>query len=665
MKITKKIAVFAILAASFCWSMNAKPVLPAIFSDNMVLQQQTQIPIWGQAGKRKEVKLTASWDGKTYIAPTDSEGNWKIEIQTPNAGGPYDISISDGKEIKLSNVMIGEVWICSGQSNMEMPITGWGKVMNFQQEINQANHPDIRLYQVKKTISPIPLTKGESTMGGWQNCSSQTVENFSAVAYFFARELNQKLNVPIGVIDVTWGGTPAESWTSGKTLDTMWEFHEQIALTRKAEDNMPEAIAIYNRMMNEWEAQVRQKDPGYNNEHPLWAEVDYDTSSWGTIQIPGYIEEQINPGFEGFIWLRREIDLPDEWLKQDLKVELNQIDDDDITFFNGHEIGRTYGIGTARHYAIPRNLLKKGKNILTMRLGDTGGNSGIPGDPSMLYVTNGKGRISLAGEWQQQISIFNKNEVPQQPLSFQTCQFYPTVLYNGMLHPLIPFGMKGVIWYQGEANADRAYQYRDLFPLMIRDWRTKWNKDFPFYFVQLANFMQRSEKPEESAWAELREAQTRTLSLENTGMAVTIDIGDANDIHPKNKQEVGRRLSLIALNQTYGKNINYSGPIYSHMQLRNNEIEIFFKHTNGSLIAQGGELKGFTIAGADHIFYPAEAKIIGDKVIVSSPKITFPIAVRYGWANNPECTLYNKAGLPASPFRTDDWPGITQSSSNQ
>ena len=445
----------------------------------------------------------------------------------------------------------------------------------------------------------------------------------------------------------------------------MWEFHEQIALTRKAEDNMPEAIAIYNRMMNEWEAQVRQKDPGYNNEHPLWAEVDYDTSSWGTIQIPGYIEEQINPGFEGFIWLRREIDLPDEWLKQDLKVELNQIDDDDITFFNGHEIGRTYGIGTARHYAIPRNLLKKGKNILTIRLGDTGGNSGIPGDPSILYVTNGKGRIALAGEWQQQISIFNKNEVPQQPLSFQTCQFYPTVLYNGMLHPLIPFGMKGVILYQGEANADRAYQYRDLFPLMIRDWRTKWNKDFPFYFVQLANFMQRSEKPEESAWAELREAQTRTLSLENTGMAVTIDIGDANDIHPKNKQEVGRRLSLIALNQTYGKNINYSGPIYSHMQLRNNEIEIFFKHTNGSLIAQGGELKGFTIAGADHIFYPAEAKIIGDKVIVSSPKITFPIAVRYGWANNPECTLYNKAGLPVSPFRTDDWPGITQSSSNQ
>ncbi len=661
MKTTKKVTVSAILTAALCWNINAKPVLPAVFSDNMVLQQQTQVPIWGQASKGKKVKLTASWDGKTYLAPTDSEGNWKIEIQTPAAGGPYNISISDGKEIKLSNVMIGEVWICSGQSNMEMPIKGWGKVMNFQQEIDQANHPDIRLYQVKKTVSPVPLTGGESTMGGWQNCSPKTVEEFSAVAYFFARELNQKLNVPVGVIDVTWGGTPAESWTSGKTLEIMREFHEPLALTQKAEENMSEAMAIYNRMMDEWETQVRQKDPGYSNGQPLWAEADYDAPSWGTIQFPGYIEEQVDPGFEGFIWLRREIELTDEWLKRDLKVELNQIDDDDITYFNGHEIGRTYGIGTVRHYTIPRNLLKKGKNVLTIRLGDTGGQSGIPGDASMLYVTNGKKRISLAGEWKQKISIFNKNEVPQQPLSFQTCQYYPTVLYNGMLHPLIPFGIKGAIWYQGEANADRAYQYRDLFPLMIRDWRAKWNKNFPFYFVQLANFMQRSEQPEESAWAELREAQTQTLNLENTGMAVTIDIGDANDIHPKNKQEVGRRLSLIALNQTYGKGNSYSGPIYSRMQLRNNEIEISFEHTDGSLVAQGGELKGFTIAGTDHIFYPAKARIAGDKVIVYSEKVSFPIAVRYGWANNPECNLYNKAGLPASPFRTDDWPGVTQS----
>lgn len=422
---------------------------------------------------------------------------------------------------------------------------------------------------------------------------------------------------------------------------------------------MPGAMAIYNRMMDEWETEVRKKDRGYEDKQPLWAGVDFDASTWGKIQLPGFIEEQVDPNFEGTIWLRREVELSDGWLKRDLKVELNCIDDDDITFFNGQEIGRTYGIGTVRHYTVPRSVLRKGKNVLTIRLGDTGGNSGIPGDPSMLYITNGKDKISLAGEWQQKISIFNKNEVPQQPLSFQTCQFYPTVLYNGMLHPLIPFAMKGVIWYQGEANADRAYQYRDLFPLMIRDWRTQWNKDFPFYFVQLASFMQRTDQPEESAWAELREAQTQALNLENTGMAVTIDIGDANDIHPKNKQEVGRRLSLIALNQTYGKENAYSGPIYNHIQLRNNEIEVYFEHIDGQLVAQGGELKGFTIAGADHKFHPATARIVNDKVVVSSDKVPFPVAVRYGWANNPDCNLYNKAGLPASPFRTDDWPGVT------
>lgn len=659
MKKIKETMALSFLAASFCWNVSAKPVLPAVFSDNMVLQQQTQVPIWGQATKGKEVKIIASWDEKTYKASVDTDGNWKIEIPTPAAGGPYTISISDGKEVKLTNVMIGEVWICSGQSNMEMPLKGWGKVLNYQQEIDNANHPDIRLYQVKKTVSPIPLAAGESTMGGWQNCAPQTVEDFSAVAYFFARELNRKLNVPVGVIDVTWGGTPAESWTSVETLDILSEFHDKTALIQKSQEDMPGAMAIYNRMMDEWETEVRKKDRGYEDKQPLWAEVDYDASSWGKIQLPGFIEEQVNPDFEGTIWLRREVELTDGWLKRDLKVELNCIDDDDITFFNGQEIGRTYGIGTARHYTVPRSMLRKGKNVLTIRLGDTGGNSGIPGDPSMLYITNGKNRLSLAGEWRQQISIFNKNEVPQQPLSFQTCQFYPTVLYNGMLHPLIPFAMKGVIWYQGEANADRAYQYRDLFPLMIRDWRTQWNKDFPFYFVQLASFMQRTGQPEESAWAELREAQTQTLNLENTGMAVTIDIGDADDIHPKNKQEVGRRLSLIALNQTYGKGNVYSGPVYSHTRLRNNEIEVYFRHTDGQLVAQGAELKGFTIAGADHKFHPAKARIVNDKVVVSSEEVPFPVAVRYGWANNPDCNLYNKAGLPASPFRTDDWPGVT------
>lgn len=655
----KKNVLLSVVALSLCVGISAKPVLPAVFSDNMVLQQQAQVPLWGQADKGKTVKVIPSWDAKTYTAVADAAGNWKIEVPTPGAGGPYDIRISDGKEIRLSNVMIGEVWICSGQSNMEMPVKGWGKVQNFQQEVDNANHPDIRLYQVKKTVSPILLSTGESTMGGWQNCSPQTVEDFSAVAYFFARELNRKLNVPVGVIDVTWGGTPAESWTSAEALKQMSEFDDKVSLTLKARENMDEAMALYYRMMDGWEAEVRKKDAGYAGEHPQWAAIDFDDSAWGKMQLPGFIEDQVSPKFEGIIWLRREIELSDEWLKRDLTLELNQIDDDDITFFNGEKVGRTYGIGTVRHYTVPRSLLKKGKNVLTIRLGDTGGNSGISGDPAKLYISNGKKKLSLAGEWKQKISLMNMREVPRQPLSFQTCQYYPTVLFNGMLHPLIPFGMKGVIWYQGEANADRAYQYRDLFPLMIRDWRSQWKKDFPFYFVQLANYMQRSDKPGESAWAELREAQSKALNVENTGMAVIIDIGEAGDIHPKNKQEVGRRLSLIALNQAYDKKESYSVPQYRRMYLKNNEIEITFGHTDGELVAKGGALKGFTIAGADHKFYPATARIAGNKVIVSSEQVAYPVAVRYAWANNPECNLYNKAGLPASPFRTDDWPGVT------
>lgn len=658
MKQIKRIIALSMLASCLSWNMSAKPLLPAVFSDNMVLQQQTKVPVWGQASKGKEVRIVSSWDGKTTTTKADADGNWKTELSTPSAGGPYTLTISDGKEIKLSNVMIGEVWVCSGQSNMEMPVKGWGHVMNFQQEIDNANYPNIRLYQVKKTVSPAPLTQGENTMGGWKNCDPQTVENFSAVAYFFARELSQKLNVPVGVIDVTWGGTVAEAWTSAGALNLMPEFQEKVALAQKTEKNPAEAVKVYNAMMSDWEKEVQNKDKGYKEGQPLWATSNLDASAWGTVQVPGYIEKQVNPNFDGFIWLRREIELSDDWLKRDLKIELNVIDDDDITFFNGQEIGRTVGVSTERHYTVPRALLKSGKNVLTVRINDTGGESGIYGNPDKIYAESGKLKMPLTGEWKQNIGAY-KNTIPSQPQSFLTNPNYPTVLYNGMLRPLIPFAMKGAIWYQGESNADRAYQYRDLFPLMIRDWRTQWNKDFPFYFVQLANYRQRADKPEESAWAELREAQTGTLTLENTGMAVTIDIGDAEDIHPKNKQEVGRRLSLAALNRTYGKENTYSGPIYSGMCLKRQAIEISFNHTDGQLIAQGGVLKGFTVAGLDHVFYPAKAEIKDNKVIVSSDKVPYPVAVRYGWANNPECTLYNKAGLPASPFRTDDWAGVT------
>jgi len=452
-------------------------VLPEIFSDHMVLQQQTEAPVWGKATPKKTVKLITSWDKQTYTSQSDANGDWMIKVKTPAAGGPYSISISDGKELVLKDILIGEVWICSGQSNMEMSLTGFGKVLNHEKEIASANYPSIRLLHVQKATSIKPEKNVKTVSGGWKVCSPATIPEFSAVGYFFGRELFTKLNVPIGLIHTNWGGTIAEAWTSSESLELMPDF-------------------------------------------------------------------------------------------------INAV---------------------------------------------------------------------------QEIKEQTTNTAPNNPNR-------TTVLYNAMIHPLVPYSFQGVIWYQGESNADRAYQYRDLFPLMIQDWRTKWNRNFPFYFVQLANYMKRESEPQESRWAELREAQLFTLRLKNTGMAVAIDIGDADDIHPRNKQDVGKRLAYNALANTYRLPVAFSGPLFESYTMEGNTIRIKFKYAeNGLKTNDVKALTGFAIAGPDHKFQWAKAIIDGNDVVVSSPDIAFPVAVRYGWANNPECNLFNSANLPASPFRTDDW----------
>lgn len=462
--------------------------LPAMFSDNMVLQQKTNIPIWGKTTPGNTVKVITSWNKKSYSATANAGGDWVMSIETPSAGGPYEIQISDNKVLTLNNVMIGEVWICSGQSNMEMPLAGWGKITNFEKEIAEANYPNIRLLQVEKATSNYPLENVSVAGGGWQECSPATISEFSATAYFFGRKLQENLNIPIGLIHTSWGGTIAEAWTSLESLKLMPDFSD------KAEE---------------------------------FAQLPINSTDSATLEI-----------------------------------------------------------------------------------------------------------------------LKNPNKTSS--------------LYNAMIAPIVPYKIKGAIWYQGESNAGRAYQYRTLFPLMINDWRTKWEENFPFYFVQLANFMQTKEEPDESQWAELREAQFNTLNLENTGMAVIIDIGDADDIHPKNKQDVGKRLALLALSDTYGENIISTGPLYDSYLITDREIEISFKNGSSKLKTSNGEpLKGFSIAGPDRKFYWADAVIKGDKVVVSSPEVPFPIAVRYAWADNPVCNLINEAELPASPFRTDDWPGLT------
>ncbi|MCD7939365.1 MAG: 9-O-acetylesterase [Bacteroides intestinalis] len=478
--------------------------------------------------------------------------------------------------------------------------------------------------------------------------------NFSATAYFFGREISEKQNVPVGLIHTSWGGTNVESWISGKVLQEMPDFSNVVEEVCA----MPDKIAMKAEYLKTLESWNNRVDEGFSAGKPVRAEVSLDDSNWSKMKFPGMVEEQGLNGLDGLIWLRRTVDIPASWAGKKVQMILGTIDDNDITYWNGQEIGRTTGYTIQRNYTVPGKLVKAGSLSLAIRIVDTGGGCGMPND---LYLRSANGeQISLAGEWKYQVAADARKE-GMPPKDMSENPNLPTSLYNAMIHPLVPYSIRGAIWYQGENNASRAYQYRELFPLVIENWRKEWGKDFPSYFVQLANFKPVSPEPVDSDWAELREAQTRTLSMANTGMAVIIDKGEANDIHPKDKQAVGHRLALIARTKTYGEQIPYSGPMYHSYEVDGDKIILSFDHTEGGLKSGDGKtLQGFSIAGRDHKFHWAKAEIQGDKIVVSSPEVSYPIAVRYAWADNPVCNLYNGAGLPASPFRTDDWKGVTQ-----
>jgi len=634
--------------------LQAKVVLPSVFTDNMVLQQKTDITFYGDATKNKQLTVKTGWNGKEYYTEADGQGKWSLKIPTPAAGGPYEITFSDGKKLQLKNVMIGEVWFCSGQSNMEMPVAGWGKVMNYEQEIAEAAYPAIRLFQVKKNTSLAPLKEVESTLGGWQECSSATVPEFSALAYFYARALWKELNVPIGVIDCTWGGTPAEAWTSHETLRQVMGFREEMDKLERLGFDPNRMEQAYSEERAHWQSLFTEKDKGMENGKLCWTAPSLSEEDWQTISLPGYWEGKGLKDFDGIIWFRRSLEIPAEWAGKPLTLRLGMIDDEDITYFNGVEIARGAGYMTPRTYTIPAKLVKAGKAVLAVRVSDFGGEGGIHGKAEELYVEADGKRISLAGDWKYRIGLSLKG-FPPAPVSPIQSSSYPTVLFNAMVKPWTAFPIKGVIWYQGEANVGRSEQYEDLFPALITDWRRQWRSDFPFYFVQLANFMESKEIQPDSEWAALREAQTKALKLDQVGMAVTIDIGLADDIHPKNKQEVGRRLALVALVGSYGKNVSGSAPVFRNYRIKGDKMELDFGQKQDGFQIKGTTLKGFTIAGPDRVFYPAEAMVQNGKIIVFSPEVSIPLAARYGWADNPDCNLYGENGLPVAPFRTDCW----------
>jgi len=489
--------------------------LPSIISDNMVLQRGRLVPIWGEADPGEAVTVIVG--NQQLETQADDKGQWQVDLAPLSADNPLKMTIKGKNTITITNILVGEAWVCSGQSNMPWPVI---RSDNADAEIAAADYPQIRLFSMERISSKHPIT---DTPGRWVVCTPETVTRFSAVAYFFGRHLHQKLNIPIGLINSSWGGTPAEAWTTHQTLESNSDFTPIL-------DHWEEAVLTYPKIKNRYTKRL------------------------------------------------------EKWKEQ---------------------VAEAKATTQPADQQLPRR--------------------------------------------------------PSEPFGAPGHRHTPAGLYNGMIHPIVPFAMRGAIWYQGEANAKRAYQYRTLFPAMIRDWREAWGQgDFPFLFVQLANYRERHDQPTESDWAELREAQLMTLQLPQTGMAVIIDIGEADDIHPTNKQDVGHRLAFAAESIAYGHDVVYSGPIYDFMTIEGNKARIRFKHVGSGLVTQNGnKLTGFAIAGRDRKFVWANAQIEGDTVIVWRDEIAKPVAVRYAWADNPACNLCNKEGLPASPFRTDPWPGKT------
>jgi sialate O-acetylesterase len=546
---------------------------------------------------------------------------------------------------------------------------GLSGVNDAPAEIAAANYPNIRLFTVPNTVAIEPQ---KDTRGQWAECNPQTARNFSAVGYFFGRGLHQDLGVPIGLIHTSWGGTVAEAWTSREALAAHEELRPILERSVLALVDYPQALEEYQRRMAEWEARAYFTDSDNKGFGMGWAALDHDMTDWQPMELPGlWADAGLN--IDGVVWFRKEITVPPSWVGKDLTLSLGPIDDCDTTYFNGVQVGAT-GMDTPecwqtpRRYTVPAELAKAGRAVVAVRVYDRWLNAGFAGVPTDMALSpvGGAATVSLAGPWPYKVEASRPEPnppipQPQRPLGPDNPNS-PSGLYNAMISPLVPYAIKGAIWYQGESNAGRAYQYRTLFPTMIRNWREVWEQgDFPFLFVQLANFMAVQEQPaEDSAWAELREAQLMTLSLPNTGMAVIIDVGEADDIHPRNKQDVGARLALAARAVAYGQDIVSSGPIYDDMRVDGDRVVLSFGHVGGGLTARGGgPLTGFAICGPDRRFVRADARIRGDRVIVSSDEVPEPVAVRYGWANNPVCNLYNTEGLPASPFRTDDWPGVT------
>ncbi len=627
---------------------NSLPFVSPMFGDCMVLQRDKPNSIWGwsKPGDIVRVKIAA----RTAQAVCGPDGRWRVEFLPPGPGGPYTVAIDGLQHLELHEVLVGDVWLCGGQSNMELPLS---RTRDGAEVIKAAQHPEIRLFKVAAhpAYASVAVPRGR-----WRICSPETVAEdggFSAVAYYFALRVQQDIHVPMGLVQDCMGGTPAEAWASVEALHPLEDFDGQIAeLERLRAKGSPE----YGNYIMHW---YDDYDVGLKDK-PWWA-VDLDDSDWKAVSLPGGFRELGVAEVPSVCWFRREIALPDSPAGPAV-IHLGVVEKMDTVWINGQWIGASAWVDNPRAYRVKREVFRPGKNVIAVRVFKTRPDGGFESKPGDLKLDFEDGdTISLAGEWKGKLSVDARAPHPL-PMGFENWPVMPSVLYQGMLQPVATLAMTGVIWYQGEQNAQHAYQYRRVLPAMIGSWRSLFGQgDFPFYIVSLPAFMQHQDHPVESSWSELREAQAMTArSVRNSGLAVTIDTGEPDNIHPQDKRIVGERLALCALAQHYGEKMPFQGPTFESVEHTRGGLKIKFSHTDGGLVAKGGRVEEFSIAGKDRQWHWADARIEGDSIVVSCPGIPEPEAARYAWQSFPKATLYNGAGLPAVPFRTDNWPGTTE-----
>lgn len=654
--------------------------IPPLFSDHMVLQRSAKVPVWGWAdpGETVHVKIA----GQMSEAITDSDGKWRVDLNLKTVGrGPHELSVRGKNSLLVKDVLIGQVWLCSGQSNMGFLIKGG---IGDEKEIAASTNENLREFRVDKR----PSVKPEDHVDGeWRVAGPKTTGSFSAVAYYFGKVLQRELNEPVGLIHVSYGGTPIETWISAAGMKDDEELGPASQRALQKLTNYPLLKKAFETEWSQWLSRTQRADTPHSSSD-MYAAPELTPEGWTQVSLPGRLN-LAEAG--GAVWLRKDIEIEASWAAKPWPLYLGIPTHLEEVYWNGERIGgmslaQLRGTGMPRSYTVPARLVKAGKNVLAVRLQAPLGPMGIEGTPNQLRLSTIR---PLAGKWLAKaeyefppLSADDRTAMPRMPDLVPDPQYVASTLFNGSIHPLAPYGISGIAWYQGESNCERAWQYRRAFPLLIQDWRRLWDDEaLPFVFCQLACFQEKRPSPGESGTAELREAQALVLNLPNVGAAILIDQGEV-DVHYRDKSEAGRRLALAALATAYGKNIEAWGPMYASHEKIPGAIRINFTHIEGGLTTKslpptyvvaskteeskplvppvpGSPVQGFAICGDDRKWVWAEARIEGDSVVVSSPQVPDPVAVRYGWAENPTCNLYNAAGLPAAPFRTDDFPAST------